>query len=220
MTHARIAPMPAHRRSLFARLVRWFARVRFGRVPATLGVYEHSSQVLLAACAFELAYAKPRHLPQRLRALVDLKVAALVGCPFCLDIGSALAQGHGVTELQVRELHRHEDSDAFTQLERAALDFAVAVTQTPAVIDDVLFTRLRRELGDAAMVELSAAIAWENFRARMNHALGIEAQGFSQGGVCALPQANAAAPATARLGLLVERDHAIAAQKAVDELAT
>jgi hypothetical protein len=37
------------------------------------------------------------------------------------------------------------------------------------------------------MVELTSAIAWENYRARFDHAFGIEAEGFSQGAVCALP---------------------------------
>jgi len=31
------------------------------------------------------------------------------------------------------------------------------------------------------MVELTAAIAWENFRARFNRGFGIEAEGFSEG---------------------------------------
>ena len=34
------------------------------------------------------------------------------------------------------------------------------------------------------MVELTAAIAWENFRARFNRGFGIEAEGFSVGAVC------------------------------------
>jgi hypothetical protein len=37
------------------------------------------------------------------------------------------------------------------------------------------------------MVELTSAIAWENYRARFDHAFGIEAEGFSAGAVCALP---------------------------------
>ena len=37
------------------------------------------------------------------------------------------------------------------------------------------------------MVELTATIAWENYRARFDHAFGIEGEGFSEGAVCALP---------------------------------
>ena len=39
------------------------------------------------------------------------------------------------------------------------------------------------------MIELAGAVAWENFRARFNRAFDVEAAGFTQGGVCAIPEA-------------------------------
>lgn len=53
---------------------------------------------------------------------------------------------------------------------------------------DALYDALRRELTDAQMVELTAAVAWENYRARFNRAFQIPPQGFSEGAVCALPE--------------------------------
>jgi hypothetical protein len=41
------------------------------------------------------------------------------------------------------------------------------------------------------MVELTSAIAWENYRARFDHAFGIESQEFSAGAFCPLPVARA-----------------------------
>jgi hypothetical protein len=41
------------------------------------------------------------------------------------------------------------------------------------------------------MVELTSAIAWENYRARFNHAFRIEAEGFYRGALCLLPQPKA-----------------------------
>jgi len=67
------------------------------------------------------------------------------------------------------------------------LDYAVAMTRTPVEVPEELFTRLRREFAEAQLVELTAAIAWENYRARFDHALGVEAQGFSEGASCPLP---------------------------------
>lgn len=68
------------------------------------------------------------------------------------------------------------------------LDYAVALTRTPAEPSDALVARLRQELGDEALVELTAAIAWENFRARFNRGFDVGAQGFSEGAVCPLPE--------------------------------
>ena len=201
MGSPRIHPLPAEQRSWFARLVRWFAQRRFGLIPAPVAAYERSTPLLGATVGFELAFERAHVLDRKLKGLVNLKVAARVGCPFCLDIGSALAQGDGVTERQVRELHMHAQSSAFSALEREVLDLAVALTDTPVVVSDEAFERVRSALGDQAMVEFCAVIAWENFRSRMNHALGIKAQGFSENGVCALPEASAEPDAASELAI-------------------
>jgi hypothetical protein len=45
----------------------------------------------------------------------------------------------------------------------------------------------REEFTDAELIELTPAIAWENYRARFDHAFGIEAENFTEGAVCAVP---------------------------------
>jgi alkylhydroperoxidase family enzyme len=62
------------------------------------------------------------------------------------------------------------------------------MTQTPVGVPDELFNALKQHFSDSQMVELTAAIAWENYRARFNHAMGIEAQGFSEGAYCPMPE--------------------------------
>jgi len=93
-----------------------------------------------------------------------------------------------VTDEQLAALPAYEQSPAFSELERLVLDFAVAMTETPVVVSDDLYGRLATHFESAQIVELTASIAWENYRARFDHALGIEAQGFSEGAFCALPE--------------------------------
>jgi 4-carboxymuconolactone decarboxylase len=92
-----------------------------------------------------------------------------------------------VTEAQLAGLPVFESSSAFSDLERLVLRYAVAMTQTPVAVDDSLFDALREHFAPKQLVELTSAIAWENYRARFDHALGIEAEGFSEGAVCAVP---------------------------------
>jgi alkylhydroperoxidase family enzyme len=61
------------------------------------------------------------------------------------------------------------------------------MTQTPVEVADALFAKLRENFTDAQLVELTATIAWENYRARFDHAFGVEAEGFTQGSFCAVP---------------------------------
>lgn len=86
-------------------------------------------------------------------------------------------------------LPHFETSSEFTALERLVLRYAVAMTATPTKVTPALFEELRAHLDDAQLVELTANIAWENYRARFNRAFDIEAQGFSENGYCVLPEA-------------------------------
>ena len=74
------------------------------------------------------------------------------------------------------------DSALFSDAERVALDYAERMTITGQKVDDALFAQLKRHYNEAQIVELTAAIALENFRSKFYPALGIEAQGF-----CLLP---------------------------------
>ena len=93
----------------------------------------------------------------------------------------------GVSDRQLLELDRFETSDAYDALEKLVLRYADAMTRTPVDVPDSLFAELRARLDARQLVELTSAIAWENYRARFDHAFGIESQGFSAGAACALP---------------------------------
>ena len=70
------------------------------------------------------------------------------------------------------------DSKLFSPMERAALEYAERITTTGQKVDDALFAELKTHFTEAQIVELTAAIAMENFRSKFNPPLGIEAQGF------------------------------------------
>ena len=67
------------------------------------------------------------------------------------------------------------------------LEYADGMTQTPVDVQDALFAKLREKFNDAQLVELTATLAWENYRARFDHAFSVEAEGFTEGSFCAMP---------------------------------
>ncbi len=99
-----------------------------------------------------------------------------------------MGRAAGITEAQLRDLPGYKDSTAFSPLEKLVVEYAAEMTKTPVEVPDGLFAALREHFNDSQLVELTVAIAWENYRARFDHALGIEAQGFSEGVYCALPE--------------------------------
>jgi alkylhydroperoxidase family enzyme len=104
-----------------------------------------------------------------------------------MDIGSAVGREFGVTEEELGDLPAYKTSNLFSPLEKLVIEYAEAMTRTPVAVNDDLFAALKKHLNEAQLVELTGVIAWENFRARFNHAMGIEAQGFSEGAHCVLP---------------------------------
>ncbi len=75
-----------------------------------------------------------------------------------------------------------QDSDLFSAAERAALSLAEAMTVTPADISDDLFADLRAHYSEEQIVELTATIALENYRARINRVFLIDSEGRYQPG--------------------------------------
>ncbi len=96
-----------------------------------------------------------------------------------------------MTEQQLRELSSYRDSDAFSEVEKLSLDYASGMTRTPVDVSDDLVAALGKYFDEGQIVELTAQIAWENWRARFNHALGSEAHGFSEGAYCPIPEPRA-----------------------------
>jgi alkylhydroperoxidase family enzyme len=73
-------------------------------------------------------------------------------------------------------------SPYFDRREKAALRYAEQMTRVPAEISDTVFEEIQIVFSTEQIVELTAAIALENFRARFNCGLKIESDGL-----CMLP---------------------------------
>ena len=99
---------------------------------------------------------------------------------------------------QLLDLYRYRESERFSELEKLVLDFATAMSRTPAEVSDELFAALREHFDERQLVELAGFIALENMVGRFNHAFAIGAAGFSEGMVCARPEP-VLAPLSSRL---------------------
>jgi len=84
----------------------------------------------------------------------------------------------GAGEEKIRQVPAWRESRLFSDMERAALEYAERMTITGEKVTDELWARLRSHFSEAQMVELTAAVALENFRSKFNVPLGVEAQGF------------------------------------------
>jgi alkylhydroperoxidase family enzyme len=84
----------------------------------------------------------------------------------------------GAGEDKIRQVPMWRRSELFSHMERAVLEYAERMTITGEKVSDELWARLRNYFSEAQLVELTAAVALENFRSKFNVPLGIEPQGF------------------------------------------
>ncbi|HEY6674587.1 MAG TPA: hypothetical protein VIZ59_06680 [Rubrobacteraceae bacterium] len=82
----------------------------------------------------------------------------------------------GVPDEKILALDEYAMSPLYEEQERAALEYADRMTITGQDVDDELFSRLRRFFDEDALVELTAAIAWENSSSKFNRALRVPSQ--------------------------------------------
>jgi len=193
---ARIQGVPQDQASPMVKLVYWLMRRGMkkltGRAPARGGgiepveVWAHQPKLMSGMGKFQQAVRKASTVEERLKNLVELKGAQMIGCEFCVDLGSQICRNSGFSDAELLALPRYHHSDLFTEREKLALDYTVAVMRTPVEVTDELFERMKEHFSDKQMVEITALLTVVNLD-RFNAAFGIGSAGFSDGMVCVLP---------------------------------
>ena len=79
---ARIEGVPAAGAGLLVRLVYWYAKRVFGKVAEPATISAHHRWIFPAMSGYEFGLSRARLVEERLKVLAELKVAALIGCPF------------------------------------------------------------------------------------------------------------------------------------------
>jgi AhpD family alkylhydroperoxidase len=190
---ARLAPARPHGLDLIRRFTYRSAKSMYRTPTEPVTTLAHHRPSLVAYGVGGLMIERYSNaVDQRLKHLAMLRTSQLIGCEWCLDFGSMLAQRSGMTEDTLRELSTWRTSDRFDEVDRVVLEYAEAMTGTPVDVSDELFARVREHFDERQLVELTMAIALENMFGRTNWALGIHGEGFSDGMYCVRPDTQAA----------------------------
>jgi 4-carboxymuconolactone decarboxylase len=149
-------------------------------------VWARQPKMMSGMGKFQQAVRKGDSVDERLKYLVELKGAQMIGCEFCVDLGSQICRNSGFSDDELLALPHYRDSDLFTEREKLALDYTAAVMRTPVEVTDELFAQMNELFSDKQLVEITALLTLVNLD-RFNAAFGIGSAGFSEGMVCVLP---------------------------------
>ena len=200
---ARIQGVSKERAGTKVKLVYWFMRkgtkkltgreAAHGSGIEPVEVWANQPKMLTGMGKFQQAVRRGNTVDERIRYLVELKGAQMIGCEFCVDLGSQICRNSGFSDQELLALPRYRESDLFTERERVALDYAVGVMRTPVDVSDDLCARVREHFTEVQLVEMTALLTVVNLD-RFNAAFGIGSAGFSDGMVC-VPADRPASPA-------------------------
>jgi AhpD family alkylhydroperoxidase len=121
--------------------------------------YAHEAPEALKAMQELEHYLNNCGLERDLLNLVRTRVSQMNGCAYCLDLHVRELRQQGVDGQKIALLPAWHEAPFYTDRERAALEWAEAVTniQQGHAADEV-YERAHREFGDRKLVQLTLAI--------------------------------------------------------------
>ena len=104
-------------------------------------------------------YVNESGLEHSLLELVKMRASQINGCAFCLDMHSKGARAAGETEQRLYLLDAWREVDLYTDRERAALQWAEAVTRvSEGHVPDEAFAAARAHFSEQELVDLTMAV--------------------------------------------------------------
>ncbi|ALN60264.1 carboxymuconolactone decarboxylase family protein [Lysobacter yananisis] len=133
-----------------------------------LDYQQQSPELFKKLVDFSMATKKPS-LGHTLLDLVNIRASQLNGCGFCLDMHVKEATIRGERPLRLHHVAIWRESTLFAPRERAALAWTEALTQlSPQGVPDELYDRVRTQLSEQEIVELTYAVMTINAWNRIN----------------------------------------------------
>jgi alkylhydroperoxidase family enzyme len=164
-----------------------------------IAIWAHQPKMMSGMGKFQGAVRKGNTVDERIKYLVELKGAQMIGCEYCVDLGSQICRNSGFSDAELLAMPHYRQSDLFTEHEKLALDYTMAVMRTPVAVTDELFARMKEHFTDAQLVEITAMLTVVNLD-RFNAAFGVGSAGFSDGMVCVAPDRPATASSLTNIG--------------------
>ncbi|MBC2838086.1 carboxymuconolactone decarboxylase family protein [Robiginitalea sp. SC105] len=105
------------------------------------------------------------------------------GCRYCQAHAIRAAERYGAEAEQLENIWEYRTHKAFSEAERAALDFALAASQVPNTVSPELEVRLHKHWDEGEIVEILGVISLFGYLNRWNDSMGtsIEAGAVESG---------------------------------------
>lgn len=94
------------------------------------------------------------------------------GCRYCQAHAIRAAERYGAEQEKLENIWEYRTYPAFSEAERAALDFSLAASQIPNAVDQEIRDRLYRHWDEGEIVEMLGVISLFGYLNRWNDSMG------------------------------------------------
>ena len=130
-------------------------------------VSKHATEVQRTMAALE-RYIFTSGLDHKLILLIKLRASQINGCAYCIDMHSKDARALGETEQRLYALDAWRETPFYTDQERAALEWAEAVTLVSEThVPDEIYERVRLQFNEKEIVDLTFVVGVINLWNRL-----------------------------------------------------
>jgi uncharacterized peroxidase-related enzyme len=152
-----------------------FFNETLGFCPNSVKTMYHRPQIAYAFIALNKAVMENKgRVTSALKRLIGYVSSNVAGCRYCQAHTIRAAERYGADAEKMENIWEFKTHKAFSEAERAALEFAFTSSTIPNTVDDAIAENLRLHWNEGEIVEILGVIALFGFLNRWNDSMGTE----------------------------------------------
>lgn len=152
-----------------------FYEETLGFCPNSIKTMHHRPQIAYAFIEMNKAVMENKgRVTSALKRMIAYISSNVAGCRYCQAHAIRAAERYGAEKEQLENIWEYKTHPAFSDAERAALNFAFAASVIPNSVDDAIAENLRKYWDEGEIVEIAGVVALFGYLNRWNDSMGTE----------------------------------------------
>ncbi len=175
-----VSPLPPDHNAEVADLARFFNET-LGFCPNSVLTMQRRPAIAKAFIGLNKAVMDNQgRVTSDLKRLIGYVASLTAGCQYCQAHTIRAAERYGAAAEKLEHIWEYRSHPAFSEAERAALDFAVAASAVPNSVDTAIAENLHQHWDDGEIVEILGVVALFGYLNRWNDSMGTSLEGPAQ----------------------------------------
>ena len=156
------------------RLIEFYEET-LGFCPNSVKTMHHRPQIAYAFIEMNKAVMENEgRVTSALKRMIAYISSNTAGCRYCQAHAIRAAERYGAEQEKLENIWEYKTHPAFSEAEKAALDFAFAASTVPNSVDDEIAEKLRKFWDEGEIVEITGVVALFGYLNRWNDSMGTE----------------------------------------------